>query len=158
VCDAGFEDVLVVLGSDHERTLAALDGLFVRYAINDDFKSGMGSSFRTAVQHLGDSLAAMFTLADQPFVTAHEYQTVLDTYRQHAPAIVSVRYGDIVAPPHLFEREFFPELEQLEHGARPVLQRHRERTMVLQFAPDLLMDIDTLDDYERAKSRFSLGR
>ena len=158
VCDAGFDDVLVVLGSDHEKTLAALDGLFVRHAVNEDFASGMGSSFRTAVQHLGDSLAAMFTLADQPFVTAHEYQTVLDTYRQHAPAIVSVRYGDIVAPPHLFEREFFPELEQLEHGARPVLQRHRERTLVLQFAPDLLMDIDTLEDYERAKSRFSLGR
>jgi molybdenum cofactor cytidylyltransferase len=158
VCDAGFEDVLVVLGSDHEKMLAALDGLIVRYAVNDDFESGMGSSFRTAVQHLGDSLAAMFTLADQPFVTAHEYLKVLDTYRQHAPAIVSVRYGDVVAPPHLFEREFFPDLGQLEHGARPVLQRHRERTMVLQFAPDLLMDIDTPEDYERAKSRFSSGR
>jgi CTP:molybdopterin cytidylyltransferase MocA len=118
----------------------------------------MGSSFRTAVAHLGDSLAAMFTLADQPFVTTHEYRTVLDTYRQHAPAIVSVRYGGVMAPPHLFEREFFAELGQLEHGARPVLQRHRERTMVLQFAPELLMDIDTPEDYERARSRFSAGR
>jgi CTP:molybdopterin cytidylyltransferase MocA len=63
-----------------------------------------------------------------------------------------------MAPPHLFEREFFAELGQLEHGARPVLQRHRERTMVLQFAPELLMDIDTPEDYERARSRFSAGR
>ena len=78
---------------------------------------------------------------------------MLDTYRQHAPAIVSVRYGDVMAPPHLFEREFFAELAVLEHGARPVLHRHRERTLVLQFPPDLLMDIDTPDDYERAKSR-----
>ena len=85
----------------------------------------MGSSFRTAVEHLRDSDAAMFALADQPFVTTHEYRPVLDAYRQHAPAIVSVRYGDVMAPPHLFEREFFPELAQLEHGARPVLQRHR---------------------------------
>jgi CTP:molybdopterin cytidylyltransferase MocA len=60
-----------------------------------------------------------------------------------------------MAPPHLFEREFFPELAQLEHGARSVLQRHRERTMVLQFPPDLLADIDTPEDYELAKSRVS---
>ena len=53
VCDAGFDDVLVVLGSDHEKTLAALDGLAVRHAVNHDFESGMGSSFRTAVAASG---------------------------------------------------------------------------------------------------------
>ena len=75
VCAAGFDDVLVVLGSEHEATLAALDGLPVRHAINTQFASGMGSSFRTAVEHLADSDAAMFALADQPFVTTNEYRT-----------------------------------------------------------------------------------
>ena len=83
---------------------------------------------------------------------------MLDTYRQQAPAIVSVRYGEVMAPPHLFEREFFPELAQLQHGARSVLQRHRDRTLVLQFPADLLVDIDTPEDYELAKSRLSSGR
>ena len=158
VSAAGFDDVLVVLGSEHEATLAALEGLRVRHAINMQFASGMGSSFRTAVEHLADSDAAMFALADQPFVTTNEYRTVLDTYRLHAPPIVSVRYGEVMAPPHLFEREFFPELAQLQHGARSVLQRHVERTVVLQFPPDLLVDIDTPEDYELAKSRLSSGR
>lgn len=158
VCDAGFDDVMVVLGSEHEAMLAALEGLPVRHAINLHFASGMGSSFRTAVEHLSDSAAAMFALADQPFVTTSEYRTVLDAYRQHAPPIVSVRYGDVMAPPHLFEREFFPELAQLTHGARSVLQRHVDRTMVLQFPPELLVDIDTPEDYELATSRLSSGR
>ena len=158
VCDAGFDDVLVVVGHEHRKVLAALDGLPIRHALNRAYETGMGSSFRTAVEHLTDSAAAMFALADQPFVTTHEYRTVLDTYRRHAPAIVSVRYGEVMAPPHLFEREFFPELAQLEHGARSVLQRHRERTMVLKFPPDLLVDIDTPEDYELAKSRVSSGR
>jgi len=99
----------------------------------------------------------MFALADQPFVTTNEYRTVLETYRQHAPPIVSVRYGEVMAPPHLFEREFFPELAQLQHGARSVLHRHSERSMVLHFPPDLLVDVDTPDDYELAKSRLSSG-
>jgi molybdenum cofactor cytidylyltransferase len=158
VCEAGFDDVLVVLGSEYADTLAALDGLQVRYAINLQFASGMGSSFRTAVEHLADSAAAMFALADQPFVTTREYRTVLEAYRKDAPAIVSVRYGEVMAPPHLFERELFPELAQLQHGARSVLQRHLERTIVLQFPPDLLVDIDTPEDYELARSRWSSGR
>jgi CTP:molybdopterin cytidylyltransferase MocA len=100
----------------------------------------------------------MFALADQPFVTAQEYRTVLDAYRQYTPAIVSVQYGEVMAPPHLFQREFFPELAQLQHGARSVLERHLERTMVLQFPPDRLVDIDTPEDYELAKNRLSSGR
>ena len=155
ICDAGFDDVLVVLGSDHERMLAALDGLTVRHAVNLRFASGMGSSFRTAVEHLTDSGAAMFALADQPFVTSREYRMLLDAYQQHHAPIVSVRYGEVMAPPHLFEREFFGELAQLQYGARSVLQRHEERTMILRFPADLLVDIDTPEDYELARSRFS---
>jgi len=158
VSEAGFEDVLVILGNEHERTLEALDGLVVRHAVNAEYASGMGSSFRTAVEHLAGSNAAMFALADQPFVTSHEYRSLLDAYRQHAPAIVSVRYGEVMAPPHLFEREFFPELAQLQHGARSLLLRHAERAMILRFPPDLLVDIDTPEDYELAKSRFSSAR
>ncbi len=158
VCAAGFDDVLVVLGAEHAAMLAALEGLPVRHAINLQFATGMGSSFRTAVEHLPDSDAAMFALADQPFVTTDEYQTVLETYRRRTPPIVSVRYGEVMAPPHLFEREFFPELAQLQHGARSVLQRHADRAVVLKFPSDLLVDIDTPEDYELAKSRLSTGR
>jgi molybdenum cofactor cytidylyltransferase len=158
ICDAGFDEVLVVVGHEHVKVLAALDGLAIRHALNAAYETGMGSSFRTAVEHLTGSAAAMFALADQPFVTTHQYRTVLDTYRRHAPAIVSVRYGEVMAPPHLFEREFFPELAQLQHGARAVLQRHRDRTMVLEFPPDLLADIDTPEDYELARSRLSSER
>jgi len=158
VCDAGFDDVLVVLGSEHEQTLAALDGLDVRHAVNTAYASGMGSSFRTAVEHLPDSTAAMFALADQPFVTATEYRSVLDTYRERQSPIVSVRYGEVMAPPHLFAREFFPALARLQHGARSLLLEHTARTVILRFAPDLLVDIDTPDDYELARSRLSSGR
>lgn len=157
ICAAGFDDVLVVVGNEQEKVLAALDGLPIRHAINAAYETGMGSSFRTAVEQLGDSDAAVFALADQPFVTANDYRSILDTYRRHAPPIVSVRYGDVTAPPHLFSREFFPELAQLTHGARPVLERHRGQTVVLQFPSGLLQDIDTPEDYEEARRRVSSG-
>jgi molybdenum cofactor cytidylyltransferase len=156
VLAAGFDEVLVVVGSEHEATLAALEGLPIRHAVNTQFATGMGSSFRTAVEHL-TSDAAMFALADQPFVTTNEYRTVLDTYRRHRSPIVSVRYGEVMAPPHLFEREFFPELSELQHGARSVLLRHTDRTTVVRFPAELLVDVDTPEDYELAKSRLASG-
>jgi molybdenum cofactor cytidylyltransferase len=158
VSEAGVDDVLVVLGYEHEKILGALEGLRCRHAINPDYETGMGSSFRTAVAKLGDSEAAMFALADQPFVTAGDYRRLLTAYREQGSGIVSVRYGEVTAPPHLFDRGFFPELATLENGARPVLQRHRDRTVILQFPAELLMDIDTPEDYERARERVSSGR
>jgi molybdenum cofactor cytidylyltransferase len=158
VIAAGFDEVLVVAGADHESVLAALEGLTHRPIVNPDYETGMGSSFRAAVGALDRSEAAMFALADQPFVTPSDYRRLLDTYRDHAPAIICVRYGEVTAPPHLFSREFFGELAQLEHGARPVLQRHRDRTTILQFSPELLLDIDTPEDYERAVERVATGR
>ena len=157
VCDAGFDEVLVVVGSEHEQVVRALEGQPIRHAVNPYYATGMGSSFRTAVANLPDSDAAMFALADQPLVTSVEYRQVLATYRQHLSPIVSVRYGDVMAPPHLFSREFFPELAALEHGARPVLLRHRDRTTIRMFPPDLLVDVDTPDDYEDVKRRLSSG-
>jgi molybdenum cofactor cytidylyltransferase len=157
VCDAGFDDVVVVVGSEHERVVAALGGLPIRHALNAEYATGMGSSFRTAVMNLPECDGAMFALADQPCVTSAEYRRVLDTYLQGHSPIVSVRYGEVMAPPHLFAREFFAELAVLEHGARPVLLRHRDKTTILAFPPDLLADVDTPEDYERVKRRFSSG-
>ena len=114
----------------------------------------MGSSFRTGVEHLpGDSEAAMFALADQPFVTAAEYRTIRETWLLQRPLIVGSRFGEVTAPPHLFVRPLYPELVVLQHGARSVLQRHADAMVVLHFAPELLLDIDTPEDYERAQAR-----
>lgn len=152
ITNAGFDDVVVVVGYEHEKMLEALDGIGCRHVVNADFERGMGTSFRAAVSQLAAASAALFALADQPLVTAREYRLMLETYRAPAvPGIICARYGDVTAPPHMFASEFFPELAQLQHGAKPVLERHRDRTTVLQFPPELLFDVDTPADYERAQ-------
>ena len=158
ILEAGFDDVLVVVGYAHEAVVTALNGLPVRHVVNTDYATGMGSSFRTATGALPDSTAAMFALADQPLLTSREYRQLLNAHHSTSNGIVSLRYGEVTAPPHLFARRFFPELAQLEHGARPVLQRHTDVTTVLHFPPELLLDIDTPEDYERAKALFDRGR
>src|SRR2546428_8321826 len=60
VSEAGFDDLLVLVGCDHDQILGALDGLRCRHVINAEYATGMGSSFRSAVGELADSAAAMF--------------------------------------------------------------------------------------------------
>jgi molybdenum cofactor cytidylyltransferase len=176
ILEAGVDEVLVVVGHEHARVVGALEGLNVRHVVNPDYASGMGSSFRAAVAALPDSEAALFALADQPLLAAADYRRVLDAYRSGltsgpsqgsdpavpspgpSPGIVCVHYGEVTAPPHLFARRYFAELSGLEHGARPVLQRHASDTVIVQLAPELLLDIDTPDDYERARALLDRGR
>jgi len=158
VLAAGFDDVLVVVGYQFQQIVAALAGLPCRPIVNHEYDTGLGSSFRAAVEALGESEAAMFTLADQPFVTEHEYRALVETYRRCPGGIVVAQYGDAVAAPHVFACEFYAELSQLERGARPVLHRHADRTTMVRFPPDLLLDVDTPEDYERAIERLSASR
>jgi CTP:molybdopterin cytidylyltransferase MocA len=155
VCDAGFDDVLVVRQAS-TKDAGGARGLAVRHR-QRSIRQRHGQLVPHGRRAPGRQHRAMFALADQPFVTTVEYRTVLDTYLQHHRRS-SASVTATSAPPHLSEREFFPELAQLQHGARSLLLRHSERTMVVQFPPELLVDIDTPEDYELAKSRFSSGR
>lgn len=154
LCESGYDDVLVVSGGEQARIVECLEGLPLRHAHNPDFATGMGSSFRTGVEHLPeDSEAAMFALADQPFVTPAEFRQLLDAWRLQKPLIVGSKFGEVTAPPHLFARPLYPELAALQHGARDLLKRHAGAMVVLHFPADRLLDIDTPEDYERAKAR-----
>jgi molybdenum cofactor cytidylyltransferase len=159
LCESGYDEVLVVSGGEQARIVEALQGLPVRHAHNPDFATGMGSSFRTAVEHLpADSDGAMFALADQPFVTSAEFRALLDTWRLQKPLIVGSRFGEVTAPPHLFAPRLYGELAVLEHGARDLLKRHAGSMVVLHFPAERLLDIDTPEDYERAKARVAVEK
>jgi molybdenum cofactor cytidylyltransferase len=159
LCESGYDEVVVVSGSEQARIVEALGGLPVRHVHNPEFATGMGSSFRAGVAALEpDVEAAMFALADQPLLDSGHYRALLDTWRLQRPLIVGSRFGEVTAPPHLFERALFPELSALVHGARSILQRHAGRMVVLHLPAELLLDIDTPDDYERAKALVDAGR
>lgn len=150
---AGFDDVLVVLGREADELRAAVADLPCRTVLNPDYTKGLGTSFRAAVAALGACEGALFTLADQPFVSAADYARVRQVFEAERPPIVCARFGDVTAPPHLFARAIFPELAELTDGARPVLARHAAELRVVQLPADHLVDIDTPDDYARACRR-----
>ena len=154
---AGFSSVMVVLGREPHRVKAALEGLPCEFALNEHYLSGMESSFRAAIDSFSsEATAALFTLADQVFLSSLEYQRSLDTFglevfQTEHPLIAASRFGEVIAPPHIFSSELFPILGLPGRGAKPLIQANLERVRFVDHAPELLFDVDTPEDYAQAK-------
>ncbi|MBV9104124.1 MAG: nucleotidyltransferase family protein [Candidatus Eremiobacteraeota bacterium] len=152
VARARIDDLLVVLGADAPALRAELVDLPCRVAQNPDFGSGMGTSFRAAVEALApDVTGALFALADQPFVTTAMCDALLKAYREMRPLAALARFGGIVAPPHVVDRELFPALGNTKSGGvKALLYEHWDRCVVLDFPEEGLLDVDDPESYARA--------
>jgi molybdenum cofactor cytidylyltransferase len=153
--EAGFERVIVITGREPETIQAALEGLPCDFGFNSEFATaGMEASLRTAVLNTpAEADALLFTLADQAFVTP-AMLTALLTARGSAP-IAASRFGDVIAPPHVFSRALFDVLGTPGNGAKPLIQRHREQVVFVDQPLSGLFDLDTPEDYERAQTMIS---
>jgi molybdenum cofactor cytidylyltransferase len=150
--EAGFQSVTVVLGREPDLVKAALEGLPCEFALNPDYLSGMESSFRAAIDSFSSEVtAALFTLADQVFLSKLEYQKLLEVFQAENPLIAASRFGKVIAPPHIFSSELFPVLGLPGRGAKPLIQANLERVRFVDHAIDLLFDVDTPEDYAQAQ-------
>lgn len=145
-------DVVVVVGYDRAAVEAELTGLDVRFARNENYALGMGSSFAAGVRALDDGVeAALFVLADRPFVTVDLYRRLLESYRRTRAPLVAGSYDGIVAPPHVVRRDLFAQVGNDGVGIRPLLEQLGTAAVVLDFPREALFDIDEPADFERAQ-------
>jgi molybdenum cofactor cytidylyltransferase len=164
---AGLDPIVVVLGHEAERVRAALDGLACQTVINPDHARGKGTSLQAGVRAIASAAAADATvvmLADMPFVTAEMLAEVAARYRAGAdtgappPMVVSL-YGDVNAPPILYDRALWGELLGLpaEACGKEMVRRHRHEAVALSWPEAALTDIDRPEDYARVRAALDAG-
>jgi molybdenum cofactor cytidylyltransferase len=153
---AGLTPVVVVLGHESERARAELAGLACDIVVNPDFTGPTSGSLHRGLERLGPGAdAAVVMLGDMVLVTAEMLASLVAATRgSDAPLVVS-RYGDVTAPPLLFRRVLFEELLAWtgEGCGKAVVQRHRDEALVLDWPPELLMDVDTPEDFAAVAAR-----
>ncbi len=149
---AGVKPLIVVTGAGHADLGAALAGLPVQLAHNDNWQSGQASSIRAGVSALPRRTgAAIFLLADQPQVTPEVIRALMDAHAASlSPIVAPLVRTDRRANPVLFDRDTFLDLLALEGdiGGRAIFSKHR-----VEYLPwhdeRLLLDVDTEADYRR---------
>jgi molybdenum cofactor cytidylyltransferase len=154
--EAGLDEVLVVLGHEAERVQEVLAGLRCRTVLNPDHAQGVRLSLQAGVRAVADQAGAVVVvLADMPFVTAPMIRTVVERYRAGAAPLVVSEYGDVNAPPTLYDRSLFPELLTMtgEGCGKQVVRRHHQEAAIVHWPEVALSDIDVPDDYARIRAQ-----
>lgn len=149
--------VILVLGANFEKTNAEIKDLEVEICFNENWESGLSSSIKTGIEYLlrikPDISAVIFTLADQPFVTANHINRFAEKFYQSKSAIVAAQYSGTIGVPALFAREIFDDFFELsgDQGAKMILKKRRENLETVDF-PEAAFDIDTPEDFSNLGS------
>lgn len=138
---AGCDETFVIVPPD--SFAAELEGLGVTRIENPDWRRGVSSSIRAAVS-AADGARILFTLCDQPLVTAEHLR---DMIRVDAP-IVATEYRGVAGVPAAFAPRFAAELIALDgdRGARSIIEAHAAHVVPIRLE-EAGVDIDTFDDY-----------
>ncbi len=143
------KEMIVVLGAQADARQKVLDALPVRYALNKDWETGMGSSIRSGIADVStDTDAVLILLGDMPevstslidaLITAFDSQQGKDIVR---PISASGPFGN----PILFGKRHFPALMALtgDSGAKPIIAAHSNSVLDIPTQSDgVLIDLDT---------------
>jgi len=154
------DEVIAVVASASQAE--GLEGAGPKFVLNQEGPKGLSTSLRAGLREVHpESEAVLFGLADKPFVRVSTINKLIDSFRESGRGIVIPVYRGTRGNPILFGREFFPELSKLsgDVGGKAVIRNHEDR--VLEVSVDdvgTLIDIDTQEDYERAKIRLAQSR
>jgi len=149
------DEVLVVMGSDFELIKSQTDSEGITVLKHVNWKNGLGSSIAFGIEYIQNSLphidSVLIMLADQPLVDADYLNRMIETYRSNATKIVASLYpNNKLGVPAIFNKMYFNQLTQLnlDRGAKEILYKYSDKLLSLD-ATALVIDLDTIEDYER---------
>jgi molybdenum cofactor cytidylyltransferase len=148
---AGLSPVVVVIGSHGEEVKQALSDLPVSLVNNLQWEAGQSASVKAGLRVLPEMVGgAVFLLADQPQIPDTLIRSLVETHAQTLSPIVAPQIDGRRGNPVLFDRDTFVDFLALEGdaGGRKLFSRHQV-TWVEWYGRDLLLDVDTPEDYQK---------
>jgi molybdenum cofactor cytidylyltransferase len=148
---AGLSQIVVVTGAYADRVERSLTGMDVTIAHNLTWEMGQSSSVRSGLGALEPGTgAAIFILADQPNVPPDLIRLLMETQATTLSPIVAPQVDGERANPVLFNRDTFTALNLLQGdiGGRLLFSQYPVQ-WVMWHDGDVLLDIDTAEDYRR---------
>jgi molybdenum cofactor cytidylyltransferase len=172
--DSGLDPVIVVVGHERERAIDTVAELYCSTVVNPDFQEGISSSVRAGVAAVPPDVdAAVVILADMPLVSEGMIAALVMRYREERARLVVSSYGDVTAPPTLYDRSLFAELLGAAGHAAPmretgagdaaqgcgkrVVRRHLDEASFVAWPAELVADLDLPGDFERVKALIEEG-
>jgi molybdenum cofactor cytidylyltransferase len=148
------DELIVVVGSDADAVIAALDGLNARIVENPEWERGLSSSIRSGIAAAPpNSSAVLIALGDEPRVRGDVSREVISAWRTTGQPVVVARYAGVTGHPVLFDASIFDELMTLDGdvGAKRVIARRAERVVYVDINETPPLDVDEPADLRKLK-------
>lgn len=150
--EAGLDPVIVVTGHARDEVERELHGLGCRSVFNGEHANGTHTSVGAGIGAVVEEGcgAAVVMLADMPLVTPAMLCALVERYRDSGAPLVASRYGgEVNAPPILYDRRLFSELQDMDaRCGRQVVRRHRQEAVEVEWPAEAARDLDRPADYE----------
>jgi molybdenum cofactor cytidylyltransferase len=151
--------IFLVLGSRSELILDSLkkNSYLVSSAItiiyNHEWEVGLSTSINKAIHEVVNQngfKSIIFMTCDQPLITTHHIQAIINMAQTSKENIVASAYQNVLGIPALFKANYFQSLLSLngDKGAGIVIKQNLQDCAVIPFE-DGSIDIDTKEDLER---------
>ena len=156
--------VLVVTGAYREAIGVELSKLAVHVFHNTYWAEGIASSIYsgliTMLDLFPDTEGIIFSVCDQPFISAALFKKMIALHLQTQKGIIAAYYNNTAGVPVLFSTKYVDSLLRLEgmEGAKTLLKQFADDMAKVTFAKgnidiDTLADIDKLNELNQALSR-----
>ena len=151
--------VYVVLGANADQIAPTITHYNIQSIENKNWKNGLGNSIACGVNFLKENQlhydAILITLADQPLITAADYNALIDKYAQKEAKIIASEINNIPSVPAIFDAVYFEKLAELneDKGDKEILIAAQKEVYVLR-SNTKMMDIDTQRAYEELYDNF----
>ena len=154
VLNTMIDNVMVVLGADHNKIRSVIDYLPVQFCHNEQHEMGMLSSVMCGFRSLPeDANVALVYLGDQPGIPSIVTDAILEAYNEEFHGIVIPVYNHRRGHPLLVDLKYRMEIQKLdlEQGLRSLMHLFPEDVLEVEVdEPGILIDIDTKEDYTEA--------
>lgn len=157
---SSLDEVFVVLGHRPQDLRPIVEAHRAEAVLNPDYEEGMTSSFKAGLGRVSAD-AAFLILGDQLGLDAGLLDRMAAAMEADPEAlIVSPVHQGRRGHPVLFRRPLFPEILGLGPGetVRDVVLRHEAGHRLVEGDAWCVFDIDTPEDYERARRLFEASR
>lgn len=149
--------VVVPDGAVGQTLSARLRGSAVDVITNPHAKDGQSTSLHVGVQAAlaRDADACVVVLADQPEMSVHAINAVVQAYALTRAPIIQAQYKDGPGHPVLFARDVYEELLTCtgDEGARKIIRMHADIRHLVTYDAWSPQDVDTKDEYDALLGR-----
>ena len=162
-CGSQLDDVVVILGADHELIEQRVRWGRARILVNPDHASGMSTSLRVGLAALGSDVErAVVIMGDQLGVSSGLLDHLLEVHAVSLRPAAALSVAGLLQPPVVLRRDLWDEVMALsgDVGARALIRTRPELVAPLVLGSDVEqpVDIDTPDDWRRYRSSTSTRR